>query len=138
MLGTVSGDAEFAQGLLRSLHRGHEDRRLRAALRERRHSGEANADRAFAGELTLQDDPAGVRITADVPYGSPAYLGGLERDDVLVTVGGTKVTRAAEVGKLVTSRKPGEPLPVVYERRGMRISTALRLVDDPRITADAG
>jgi S1-C subfamily serine protease len=69
-----------------------------------------------------------------VPYGSPAYQAGLERDDVLVTVGGTKVTRAVEVEKLVTSRKPGEPLPVVYERRGVRASTALKLVDDPRLT----
>ncbi len=51
----------------------------------------------FAGELTLQDDQTGVRITADVPYGSPAYQAGLERDDVLVTVGGTRVTRAADV-----------------------------------------
>jgi S1-C subfamily serine protease len=85
----------------------------------------------------LQDDPTGVRITADVPYGSPAYLGGLERGDVLVTVGGTKVTRAAEVEKLITSRKPGEPLPVAYERRGMRVSTALKLIDDPRLMLTA-
>ena len=48
-------------------------------------------------------------------------------------MGGTKVTRAAEVGKLVASRKPGEPLPVVYERRGVRMSTALKLIDDPRL-----
>jgi hypothetical protein len=48
-------------------------------------------------------------------------------------VGGSKVTRAAEVEKLVVARKPGEPLPVVYERQGVRMSTALRLVDDPRL-----
>ena len=53
---------------------------------------------------------------------------------MLVTVGGTKVTRAADVEKLITSRKPGEPLPVVYERRGARTSTALKLTDDPRLT----
>ena len=94
----------------------------------------ANTARAFAGELTLQDEQGGVRITADVPYGSPAYHGGLERDDVLVSVGGTKVTRAAEVEKLIASRKPGEPLPVVYDRRGVRTSTALKLTDDPRLT----
>ena len=134
VLGTVAGDAEFAKDFFARYIEGHEVpdyARLfgRAGILVR-----ANTDRAFAGELTLQDDPTGVRITADVPYGSPAYVGGLERDDVLVTVGGTKVTRAAEVGKLVTSRKPGEPLPVVYERRGMRMSTALTLVDDPRLT----
>jgi S1-C subfamily serine protease len=92
-----------------------------------------NTGRAYAGAITLQDEPNGVRIASDVPYGSPAYEGGLERDDVLVTVGGTRVSRTAEVAKLVAARKPGEPLPVVYERRGARLSTALRLIDDPRL-----
>ena len=40
---------------------------------------------------------------------------------------------AADVEKLVRARKPGEPLPVVYERHGARTSSALRLVDDPRL-----
>ena len=68
-----------------------------------------------------------------MPYGSPAYQGGLERGDLLVTIGGTRVARASEFEKLVAARKPGEPLPVVYERHGVRTSTALRLADDPRL-----
>ena len=59
----------------------------------------SNAGRAFAGALTLQDDPAGVRITADVPYGSPAYQAGLERGDLLVTMGGTRVDARGRVGE---------------------------------------
>ena len=134
VLGTVAGDADFAKDFFARYIEGHEVpdyARLfgRAGILVR-----AGTGRAFAGELTLQDDPTGVRITADVPYGSPAYQAGLERGDVLVTVGGTKVTRAAEVEKLVMSRKPGEPLPVAYERRGVRASTALKLTDDPRLT----
>jgi predicted metalloprotease with PDZ domain len=134
VLGTVAGNQEFAKEFFARYIEGHEApdyARLfaRAGILVR-----ANASRAFAGELTLQDDPTGVRITADVPYGSPAYQGGLERDDVLVTVAGTKVTRAADVERLITARKPGEPLPVVYERRGARVTTALKLVDDPRLT----
>jgi hypothetical protein len=43
------------------------------------------------------------------------------------------VTRSADVDRLVAARKPGEPLPVIYERRGARISTALKLGDDPRL-----
>jgi predicted metalloprotease with PDZ domain len=134
VLGTVAGDAEFAKDFFARYIEGHEVPDYARLFGRAGILVKASTDRAFAGELTLQDDPAGVRITADVPYGSPAYQGGLERDDVLVTVGGTKVTRAAQVEKLVTSRKPGEPLPVVYERRGMRMSTALKLIDDPRLT----
>jgi len=134
VLATVAGDPEFANDFFARYIEGHEAPDYARLFARAGIVVKANTSRAFAGELTLQDEQAGVRITADVPYGSPAYQGGLERDDVLVTVGGTKVTRATEVEKLVTARKPGEPLPIVYERRGARVSTALKLVDDPRLT----
>lgn len=134
VLGTVAGDPEFAKDFFARYIEGHEAPDYARLFARAGILVKPNTGRAFAGELTLQDDQGGARITADVPYGSPAYQGGLERDDVLVTVGGAKVTRAAEVEKLVTARKPGEPLPVVYERRGVRMSTALKLTDDPRLT----
>jgi predicted metalloprotease with PDZ domain len=133
VLGDVSGDVTFAADFFTRYVEGHEVVDYARLLAPAGILLRSNAGRAFAGALTLQDDPAGVRITADVPYGSPAYQGGLERGDLLVTVGGTRVTRAADVEKLVVARKPGEPLPVVYERHGVRTSTALRLVDDPRL-----
>ena len=133
VLGSVAGDAAFAQDFFAKYVEGHDVLDYARLLGRAGVVVKSNSGRAFAGALTLQDDQAGVRITADVPYASPAYQAGLERDDVLVTVGGSKVTRAAEVEKLVMARKPGEPLPVVYERQGVRMSTALRLVDDPRL-----
>ena len=133
MLGNVAGDAAFAQDFFARYVEGHEVLDYARLLGRAGILVKSNTGRAFAGALTLQDDPAGVRITADVPYGSPAYQAGLERDDVLVSVGGTKVTRAADVEKLVAARKPGEPLPVAYERRGVRMSTALKLGEDPRL-----
>jgi predicted metalloprotease with PDZ domain len=133
VLANVSGDASFAQDFFARYVEGHEVLDYARLLERAGILVKSNAGRAFAGALTLQDDPAGLRITADVPYGSPAYQAGLERDDVLMVVGGTKVTRAADVEKLVVARKPGEPLPVVYERHGVRMSTALKLGDDPRL-----
>jgi predicted metalloprotease with PDZ domain len=133
VLGTVAGDAAFAQDFFARYVEGHEVLDYSKLLGRAGILVRTNTGRAFAGELTLQDDPDGVRITADVPYGSPAYQAGLERDDVLLSVGGTKVARSADVEKLVAARKPGEPLPVVYERRGARLSTALKLGDDPRL-----
>jgi predicted metalloprotease with PDZ domain len=132
VLGEVSGDAEFARDFFSRYIEGHEVPDYRRLLALAGFVVTSRADRAFAGALSLQDDQAGVRIVADVPYGSPAYAAGLERDDVLVSLGGVKVTRAAEVERLVTARKPGDPLPIVFERRGSRQSTALRLAADPR------
>jgi predicted metalloprotease with PDZ domain len=133
VLGSVAGDAAFAQDFFARYVEGHDVPDYSRLLERAGILVKSNAGRAFAGELTMQDDQAGVRITAEVPSGSPAYQGGLERDDVLLTVGGSKVTRAADVDRLVTARKPGEPLPIVYERHGVRMSTALQLVDDPRV-----
>jgi len=134
VLGSVSGDAAFAQDFFARYVEGHEVLDYARLLGRAGILVRSNTGRAFAGALTLQDEPAGARIMTDVPYGSPAYQAGLERDDVLVTVGGTKVTRAADVEKLVAARKPGEPLPVAYDRRGVRMSTAVKLGDDPRLT----
>jgi predicted metalloprotease with PDZ domain len=134
VLGSVSGDAAFAQDFFARYVEGHEVLDYGRLLGRAGILVRSNTGRAFAGALTLQDDTAGARIMTDVPYGSPAYEAGLERDDVLVTVGGTKVTRAADVEKLVAARKPGEPLAVAYDRRGVRMSTALKLGDDPRLT----
>ncbi|HET9361217.1 MAG TPA: PDZ domain-containing protein [Vicinamibacterales bacterium] len=90
-------------------------------------------DRAFAGALWLQGDQAGVRILGDVPLGSPAYEAGLEREDVIVSLGNTRVSQAADVERLVVARKPGDPLPVVFERRGARVTSVIRLGPDPRV-----
>ena len=133
MLGEIAGDAAFAQDFFARYVEGHEVVDYARLLSRAGLLVRSNPARAWAGALTLQDDPAGVRIMADVPYASPAYQSGLERDDVLVNVGGTRVSRAADVEKMIAARKPGEPLPVVYERRGARTSTALQLVADPRL-----
>lgn len=79
----------------------------------------------------MQDSPNGARIMTDVPTGSPAYVAGLERDDLIVSIGGNKVTTGADVDKAIAARKPGDPLPIIYERRGERLTSALTLIEDP-------
>ena len=63
--------------------------------------------------------------------GSPAYAAGLAREDVIVSIGGMRVTTAAEFDKAIATRKPGDPLPIVYDRRGERVTSALTLVENP-------
>jgi predicted metalloprotease with PDZ domain len=88
---------------------------------------------ATAGELRLQDASRGARVTMAVPPGSPAYMAGLERDDVIVAVDGRTVSGAAEVIRTIRGRKPGDSLPIMFDRRGQRVSAELRLIADPRI-----
>jgi predicted metalloprotease with PDZ domain len=90
------------------------------------------AGRAFAGDLRLEDRAGRVRVAAPVPYESPAYRAGLENEDVIVSVGGSRVASASDVEKAVSSRKPGTSLQVVFERRGQPVTSVMQLVEDPR------
>ncbi len=142
-LADVSGDKAFADDFFARFIQGHEVvdyRRLLAragfVLRQ------AKRGQASAGRLTLQDLGGKVRVVALVPPDSPAYAAGLERDDVVVSVGGVPVSRRSDVEVALRSRRPGESVPLVFERRGRRVMAAMRLVDDPQqevVTAeDAG
>jgi len=135
LLAAVAGDAAFATDFFARYVQGHDvvdfPRLLaRAGLILR----PGAPGRAFAGALRTQDGQAGVRIVADVPFGSPAYGAGLERDDLIVSLGGNRVVSSADVDRAVLARKPGESLQVVFERRsGERVTSILKLVEDPRL-----
>jgi predicted metalloprotease with PDZ domain len=133
VLAAVSGDAAFADDFFARHIEGHDavdyaPLLARAGLVLR----PAAAGRAFAGELPLQDGPRGARVAGSVSFGSPAYDAGLERDDIIVSAGGARVTSADDFDRAVTSRKPGTVLPIAFERRGEQVTGALRLVEDPR------
>jgi predicted metalloprotease with PDZ domain len=133
VLAAVSGDATFANDFFTRYIEGHDvadyQRLLaRAGLILR----PIAPGRAFAGVFPLRDAPRGVRIADLVPAGSPAYAAGLERDDVIVSIGGSRVNRADEVDRAITSRKPGDAVAVTFERRGQAVSSTIRLIEDPR------
>ena len=84
------------------------------------------------GDVDL-DAGDGVRVTQPVPFDSPAYKAGLERDDVLISIGGASVTTPEDVGKALHAHKPGSSVPIVFRRRGKQQSADVRLIEDPRI-----
>jgi predicted metalloprotease with PDZ domain len=74
-----------------------------------------------------------VRVAGVVPLGSPAYNAGLDRDDVILAVGSINIRSAADVTSAIRAGRPGDVLPVIFERRGVRVSANMTLVEDPRI-----
>jgi predicted metalloprotease with PDZ domain len=142
-LAAVAGDAAFAEDFFARYIEGREvvdyARLLaRAGLILRPHA----AGRAWAGPLRTQDTQAGARVISDVLLGTPAYHAGLERDDTIVSVGGARVASSGDIERALTTRKPGDSLQVVYDRRGERITAILKLVEDPTLelvpTEEAG
>jgi len=136
VLASVSGDEAFASDFFARYIQGHEVVNYARLLSD---AGLVLRPRApqsgFAGELRLQDAPGGVRITAAVPAGTPAYQAGLERDDVLTQVGGAPVTRADEIDAAIRGARPGTSVAVTYlhRGRGQPMSATIRVIPDPRL-----
>ena len=132
-LAAVSGDAAFAKEFFSRYIQGHDvvdyARLLaRAGLVVR----PRNPGAAFMGDVELQGGD-GIRVTEPVPFDSPAYKAGLERDDVIVSIGGEAVDSPNDVGDVLKRHKPGNSIAIEYRRRGKEISGEIRLVEDPRI-----
>jgi predicted metalloprotease with PDZ domain len=133
-LGAVAGDQAFADDFLARFVQGrevvnYEPLLARAGLALRA----ASPGRAFAGELRLVDVQGRVRVGGDVPLNSPAYQAGLDRDDVILAVAGTDIASTSDFERVIRARKPGDAVPVVFERRGQRVAATLRLAQDPRL-----
>jgi predicted metalloprotease with PDZ domain len=133
-LTAVSGDAAFTDDFFAQYIQGREVvdyRRLlaRAGLVLRLRS----PGQPFAGDFRMQDVQGRPRVVGSVPFGSPAYDAGLDRDDVILAVGGRDVTGAVDVDSVIREARPGQQLPIVFERRGVRVSSVLRLVENPYV-----
>ena len=135
VLASVSGSPEFAQQFFAKYIQGHESADYatllsRAGLVLR----PLNPGLAYAGGIQLQTGGDGVRVATEVPFDSPAFAAGLEREDRVLSIGGTAVTTESTVREGIARRKPGDEVPIVFERRGgERVTAILRLVADPRV-----
>jgi predicted metalloprotease with PDZ domain len=135
VLATVADDRAFADQFFARYIQGH-DAADYAALLER--AGllmrPMNPGLAYAGGLQLQTSSEGVRVAADVPFDSPAFAAGLERDDRILSVGGSAITTETMVREAIARRMPGDEVAIAFERRGgERVTATLRLVADPRV-----
>jgi S1-C subfamily serine protease len=73
-----------------------------------------------------------VRLVSSPPFGSPIYTAGIDVDDEIRQIDGTRIRSFADVTTIVNRRRPGDKLPVVFADRGGRQRTAtITLAEDP-------
>ena len=135
VLASVAGSQEFAQQFFAKYIQGHEAADYATLLaRGGLVMRPLNPGLAYAGGLQLTTSSDGVRVATEVPFDSPAFAAGLEREDRVLSIGGTAVTTESTVREAIARRKPGDEVPIVFERRGgERVTARLRLVADPRV-----
>jgi predicted metalloprotease with PDZ domain len=134
VLAAVSGDAGFADQFFARYIQGHDVVDYAALLRRFGFvMRQAAPMTGHAGQLRMQEVQGRPRVISAVPFGSPAYAAGLERDDVILAVGGTDVKTVEDVERAIQSRRPGDQVPIVFERRGSRVNATMTLVADPRV-----
>ena len=131
LLGVVAGDPAFAGDFFARYINGREVVDYAGLLA---HAGfvvqPAAPGRATLGDLSLG---AGMRVIEPTAYASPLHEAGIERDDVLATLDGHRLTSGAQIDRLVSAKSPGDVVTIEFVRRGQRNAASATLDADGRI-----
>jgi putative serine protease PepD len=87
------------------------------------------AAHAYLG-VELGDNGATAKVVT-VRSGTPAAKAKLRAGDVIVSLGGTKISSADELRSAISARKPGDKVSVTYVRNGVRHTVSLTLASRP-------
>ena len=87
--------------------------------------------RTWLGAPALRFGGGGAQVVAPVPFGSPLHAAGVARGDVLVSIDGRDVTSASRLDELLRDLDTGARVPLVFTRRGRRLTAELTVEADP-------
>ena len=134
-LAELTGDQGFADDFFDRYVEGHEMidyaplvARAGLVLRSRA------PGRMWLGRSSLSFSGAGARIMAPVGLGSPLYDAGVDRDDLLVSLGGRRLSSARRLETVLGDLDDGDRATLVYSRGGEMITTQLTVEADPTQT----
>ena len=132
VLAEVSGSATFADEFFARYIDGHEIVDYETTLstvgiQVRRQT----PGRAWMGEVSFG---AGMRVAHPTAYGSPLHDAGVDREDILESVDGQRVTTERELVQVIQARQPGDQVTITFQRRGRELETILTLTERPHIT----
>lgn len=87
-----------------------------------------------AGKASLGGNVAkqrnGWRLTSNASVGSPVYKAGIEREDVILSIGGTVLDDDANFGSIIGNYKPGDVVEVKYRKMwGVEKTTKVTLTE---------
>jgi len=85
------------------------------------------------GSPALRFELGGARVIEPVSFGSPLYAAGVERDDLLVSLGGQDLSSRGRLDALLADLDGPQPVTLAYRRRGEVVTTQLAVQADPTL-----
>ena len=134
-LAEVSADRAFAHDFFARYIQGHEVADY-ARLLSRAGFGlrKRNPGRAWLGDLRVESRGGGARVAALVAPTWPIYAAGIDEDDDLQQMDGTRITGSGDVSSVLQRHKPGDTITIVYMNRAVAAKTAkVTLAEDPHV-----
>ena len=133
-LAEVSGDASFASDFFAKYVHGRDLPDFAKLLQPAGFTiRRANPGRAWWGDVRI-DQRNGARIAASPLANTPAYKAGLDVDDVVRQLDGTRVASAEDVAAVLRRHKPGDTIAVEFaDRTGATTEAKVALTEDPQI-----
>ena len=151
-LADVSGDRRFADDFFDKYIEGRElpdyeklFARVGLVLRKRNPGGAwvGVLDQSFAGgggrggrrggAPTSIAPGTGVRVPGLVNSGTPAYRAGLEEGDLITAADGKAIATLDDWQAAVRAHKPGDSMPVEFNRHGSVVKAAITVEEDPTV-----
>ncbi len=131
-LARVTGDAAFAHDFFQRYVRGSDVVDYAALFRAAGlRFAPADPTAATFGPAPLRFDEDGKLVVAgSTLIGTALYDAGLDRGDVIVSIGGMSPTTDQDLAKALEGRKPGDTLPIRWLSRGVEHSGTLTLTAD--------
>lgn len=91
-----------------------------------------NAGKAYSGIGRLEVNEGKVTLPATL-VGSPAYIAGLDIEDVILKADGSDIKTAKDFEAVTEKHQPGETIEVVYSRKGVEKITKLTFIENPSL-----
>jgi predicted metalloprotease with PDZ domain len=134
-LASVSGDDAFAREFFRRYVEGRELVDYETLLAAGGIALRPLSAQPSVGAVRLMDSASGVRVATAVPFGSPLYEAGIDRDDVIVSVAGRPIATVNAWNEMLQGRKPGDAVPIDIRRRNGTAHGTLTIGRDVRVQA---
>ena len=85
---------------------------------------------AWLGDVSFG---SGLQVSRPTPYELPLHLAGIDRDDVVQTLDGERVSSVTELVRIVGTKRPGDTVAVECLHRGRPVRSTVTLAQDPHI-----